>query len=170
MWGGHYLKYRSRVLPQKQYAPTYLWRLEIVTVVEYEVSNHDLPQEIESWIYALLRRLPDKLQSLEAHRPSNIERGVAGNHSLHPLIFPRTYSSKSLQQTKEQPSSPRLHIVTDRPSTLDENFIHWVRDQSGAPWTMGHRPSRCTNIPIHGSIWTKSHHDFYNNNTEDTKT
>ena len=146
-----------------------IFRSQFRNQIPRHFDIYDLPQEVEYWICALLQRLPDKLQSPEVHRGSNIELGIVGKHSFNPLIFPRIYFSKCSQQHNEQQSFLRSPRVTDKPSTLDETFLQWVKEQSGVPWTMWHRPSRCTNIQTHGSIPTKSHHDFYKNNSKDTK-
>ena len=123
-----------------------------------------LPREIECWICALLQRLPEQQQSLEAHHSSNFELGNAGNPSSNQLIFPRIYSSTNSNATNEQRLYQHSLMHIEEQSFLNENFLNWVREQSDVPWTMWHRPLGSTNVKIHGSTQTRSLRDFYSSN------
>ena len=128
-----------------------------------------MPDEIDCWLCAWLRLMPERQLQTEAHQPSNLDHGTVGENSSDPLICPTTFSSTVSHRINEYSSSRHLHNQCDRRNILNRKFIDWVARQSEIPSTMWLRPSGATCDEIQGSMKMGNLLHFYTNNTKHTK-
>jgi hypothetical protein len=124
---------------------------------------HPLPNEITSWLTALLLRLPVKLQLQEKHTRTNLGRGHDGQPTVAGLDS-RTHSLTTSHVTHESNSLGPLPWLCRKPVFQDHLMSDWLKTQSQVPSHMYVRPSMSTVDPIHPWTTTARLDSFYNKN------
>ena len=129
-----------------------------------------LPQEIESWLYALLQQLPEMTQSQEAHAKSKLLLGKSGANSSIKLNMSQTNFSTNSVNLQSLIFSPVLPKQIEKHSSLENFTQDWLREQSEVPWTMWLRPSGIMEDQTHALTAMAKLPEFYQNSTKAIKT
>ena len=128
-----------------------------------------LPHEINCWICAWLRGMPDSRQRLEAPHRSNIEHGFDGSDFSPTLIFPGTYTFNQWTPNTESPSLLHSPRHSEELITLAPQFLSWLETRSEIPSTMWLRPSATTNTQTHDWTEMEELRRFYSTNIKHTR-
>ena len=125
-----------------------------------------LPQEIESFLYAWLQKMPAGPPSNETRARSGLRPGHDGPNFLPPSNSNLTNSSTTSTKSTSPNSSHASPNLSEKPSILQHLSTSWLQEQSALPWTMWLRPSGLTSDPTHDSTQTVSLHAYYNDSTQ----
>jgi len=128
------------------------WHLTMATLIQlltlrfpeqmpqnFEISP--IPTVIESFILETLQHLPVQKPRCKTHKTSGIEIGDDGTSFLPQLESLIARSSKPSTSGNGQFSFPFSRKECERPPSLHELSIPWLREQSTPLSTMWHRPS-----------------------------
>ena len=123
-----------------------------------------LPNEITSWLTALLLKLPVNERYNEVHTRSKIGRGGDGKSTWNPSESRATNSSKTSPENSDTRSSERLPWLSEKPDFRDQLMTPWLQAQSAVPSSVYVRPSEKTVTQTRLSTKTASLHSFYSEN------
>ena len=129
-----------------------------------------LPQEINSYIFSMLRTLPEQTQQPEKHKTSSLVLGRDGITFLNQWNSRKTHSSKTSQKDNRHSFSQPLHTKSEQESIAKEIRQPWLAKQSEVPWTTFLRPSEITTEPTRERTEMESLAGFYNNSTKAIRT
>ena len=124
-----------------------------------------LPQEIVSFLYAWLLKMPAKKPSQERRTRSGLRPGDDGSSSSKPSNATKNHTSNPSSLPTEQNLSVVLPRPSETPNILHRLTTSWLQEQSVLPWTMWLRPSGTTSSLIRDSTRTVSLHAFYQDST-----
>ena len=129
-----------------------------------QIPNHfeivTLPNEIISWLTALLRKLPVNQQYREVHTQSKLWRGNVGARTT--VVLEMTTSSSNLSQSiNESESLEPLPWLFEKDGFQDQLMTDWLKAQSQVPFHMYARPSEKTASQIPHSTMTPGLASFY---------
>ena len=149
---------------------TNLYLSQIPSQTPQDFNIRPLPQEIESWLYALLRQLPEMTQSPEQHQKSKLVHGLGGASLSNSSNMTKTNSSTNYRPKLKITSYHASHKLNEKHCFLTKLSQDWLREQSEVPLTMYHRPSETMAATTHGFTKMARLHDFYLNSIKATKT
>lgn len=128
-----------------------------------------LPKEIESWLSALLLRMPEATQSPERHQMSKLARGGGGASSSSESALNGTLSSMTGTRSCGSSSLELSPKPCERPGFLARMSSPLLRRRFEPPWTTWLRPSGTMIERTQDMTTGVRLHDFYRDNTRDIK-
>ena len=142
---------------------TNLFRTFCKSQIPEHFEIQPLPNEIVSWLTALLLRLQEKPQLREKHTRTKLGRGSVGSHTAAGLDWrtPSLTNSPAIQESSYSEPLPWLCAKHDFQEHLMSN---WLRDLSQVPSHMYLRPSVSTADPTQPWTTTERLDSFYNGN------
>lgn len=120
-----------------------------------------LPQEIVSWLTALLQKLPVKEQLRERHSRTKIGRGGDGHNTPSPSESPMTCTSTISAEQIESKSWEPLPWLSVKDDFQGSLMKPWLNQLSEVPFPMLHRPLGTMIDPIQQETMMESLDDFY---------
>jgi len=92
-----------------------------------------LPNEISSWLPALLLKLPVQEQLQEVHTKTTLRRGTISPSTLEASDSATTSSSTPLHELNETISSESLQWLSGKDAFCWQLMTNWLREQSEIP-------------------------------------
>ena len=127
-----------------------------------------LPNEIISWLTALLLKLPANLQYNKKHTRTKLGRGTGVQPTVAGLDSPTHSSPTSPALQKSSPLVPLPWLCAKR-NFQDHLMTDWLMAQLQVPSHMYARPSGSTADPTHPSMTMENLDSFYNGNSDLSK-
>ena len=138
-----------------------------------QVPSHfeilQLPNEIISWLTALLLKLPVSAQLNEVHTRSKIGRGNVGMNTSAHSESKKISSSKTSPESINTSSSARLPWLSGKQDFQEHLMNDWLQAQSKIPCSMYARPFEKMGTQTHPSTTTAFLHSFYSENLGHSK-
>ena len=142
---------------------THIFRTHCPSQIPQHFEIQPLPNEIISWLTALLLKLPANPQYNEKHTRTKLGRGTGGQPTAVGLDS-ATHSSMTSPALQKSSSSVPLPWLCAKHDFQDHLMTDWLMAQSQVPSHMYVRPSGSTADPIHHSMTTENLDSFYNGN------
>jgi hypothetical protein len=142
---------------------TNIFRTHCPSQIPQHFEIQPLPNEITSWLTALLQKLPANPQYNEKHTRTKLGRGTGGQPTAVGSDSPTHSSPTSLAPQKSNYSVPLPWLCAKR-DFQDHLMTDWLMAQSQVPSHMYVRPSGSTADPTHRSMTTENLDSFYNGN------
>ena len=120
-----------------------------------------LPNEILSWLTALLQSLTVKKQLRERHKRTKIGRSPDGSSTQNQSVSAQTSSSMDSLAHNASSSWELLPWLCERGDFRDRLMRSWLKAQSEVPSHMWHRPSGRMIDPTKPVTTTENLDDFY---------
>ena len=120
-----------------------------------------LPNEILSWLTALLQSLTVKKQLRERHKRTKIGRSPDGSSTQNQSVSAQTSSSMDSLAHNASSSWELLPWLCERGDFRDRLMRSWLKAQSEVPSHMWHRPSGRMIDPTQPVTTTENLDDFY---------
>jgi len=158
---------RDSHLSDEQLTSLYLSKIPEQVPLNFKISP--LPEEITSFIFSCLQKLPEQTQPLEKEAKSTIGTGIDGSDTCQISESTMTHSSTTSVDDKQPFSSQLSQKQLDAESFLIKEQILWSQKQSDPPWTAYLRPSENTTDPTQDLTETTSLANFYKNSIKATK-
>lgn len=127
------------------------------------------PEEIISYLYAMLQSLPETTQRPEKHKISKVSLGAVGQDFSNESTSTETRSSTTSPKGTEPSSSVHLPKQSETESFLNRMIDPWSTKLSEMPWTMYARPSESITDQTQNLTQTKSLHEFYKSSSKAIK-
>jgi hypothetical protein len=142
---------------------TLIFRTHCPSQIPQHFEIQPLPNEIISWLTALLQKLPVNPQYNEKHTRTKLGRGTGGQPTAVGLDS-ETHSSMTSPAPQKSSSSAPLPWLCAKRDFQDHLMTDWLTAQSQVPSHMYVRPSGSTADPIHHLMTTENLDSFYNGN------
>ena len=142
---------------------TNLFRTFCKSQIPEHFKIQPLPNEIVSWLTALLLRLPEKQQLQEKHTRTKLGRGSIGSPTAAGLDW-RTPSLTTSHAIHESNCSEPLPWLCMRHDFQEHLMANWLRELSQVPSHMYLRPSASMADPTQPWMTTARLDSFYNGN------
>ena len=148
---------------------THLYHTLIPKQTPQNFTISQLPPEIESFLFSMLRSLPGETQQLERHMTSKLSRGAAGRVSSEASASGTTSSYQNFQKDNKPSSCPLSPKQLGQENFL-ETIIHpFTARQSKPPWATFQRPSETMTNSTHDLMPTQRLAAFYSSSTKAIK-
>jgi hypothetical protein len=159
---------RDDNVPDKEL--THLLKITFPEQVPRHLEIVPLPKEIDSWLTCLLQKLPVRTQSQEKHTRTKIGLSYDGRSTQSQLESTTTSSWTASRSLRGANSLEHSHTHCERGDFLEKMLSPWQEAQSQIPFHLWLRPSGITADPTQHWTRTAGLDEFYNSNTEHTKT
>ncbi len=128
-----------------------------------------LPDEITSYLSAILQTLPANTQPSEQHKISSLAHGFAGTGSYQSAESTTTPFWMNSANSQETFLSQPLHKQSETESFLNRMIGPWSARLSETPWTMYARPSESTIEETPSLTSTRRLAEFYSSSSKAIK-